>query len=310
MKKTACLLVLLMLIMASGCTNFSRADSPAQPNPVTNTAPESPLEAKEPSPAEPPDSGDTSTEAPLSPDSGTSPGTPASQPAAQSAAAKSWYFKPNNNHETPQVDAAVHPMAQESTVYYALPQNAPKIYLTFDEGYEQGYTGQILDILKEYNVPAVFFITGHYLKSQPDLVKRMVAEGHQVANHTYNHPDLSQVSRERFDKELEQLEQEFQQLTGSKMAPFLRPPMGNYSLTTLQWAKERNYKTVFWSMAFHDWDPNNQPGADYSHRHVTEHIHPGAVILLHAVSESNTQALPRIIEDLRAAGYEFAPLPE
>lgn len=301
MKKTACLLVvlILMIIMSSGCINFSQADSPTQQNPADKNLQEQP-------PAEevPPSS------VPSAPAVAAPADTPASQPDAVPAVSKSWYFKPNQNHETPQVDAGVLPFSQEGTVYYALPQNAPQIYLTFDEGYEQGYTGQILDTLKKYNVPAVFFITGHYLTSQPELVKRMVAEGHQVANHTYNHPDLAQVSKERFDKELGQLEQEFEELTGSTMAPFLRPPMGNYSLTTLQWAKERNYKTVFWSMAFRDWDPNDQPGADFSHRYVTEHIHPGAVILLHAVSESNTQALPRIIEDLRAAGYEFAPLPQ
>lgn len=299
MKKTACLIILLMIFTVNGCINSSRADSPAHLNsdPQIVQEPSSPA-VELPSPEEPSAASDTPTEAPVS------------QPAVVSAASKSWYFKPNNNHETPQVDAEVQPLAQEGTVYYALPQNAPQIYLTFDEGYEQGYTGQILDTLKEYNVPAVFFITGHYLTSQPELVKRMVAEGHQVANHTYHHPDLAEVSKERFDKELDQLEQEFEQLTGAAMAPFLRPPMGNYSLTTLQWAKERNYKTVFWSMAFRDWDPNEQPGADFSHRYVTEHIHPGAIILLHAVSESNTQALPRIIEDLRKAGYEFAPLPK
>ncbi len=298
MKKTACLLVLVMII-ASGCLNFSQANSVPDENPPDKTI-EEPSVAEEPSSQPvPPDSVDEESVDPS-----------ASHPDPVPAVSKSWYFMPNNNHTTPQVDPEVQRLAQDGSVYYALPQNAPHIYLTFDEGYEQGYTPQILDTLKEYQVPAVFFITGHYLKSQPDLVKRMVAEGHQVANHTYNHPDLSQVSKERFNQELDQLAQEFQQLTGSTMAPFLRPPMGNYSLTTLQWAKERNYKTVFWSMAFRDWDPNDQPGADFSHQYVIEHIHPGAVILLHAVSESNTQALPRIIEDLRAAGYVFAPLPE
>ncbi|HOB11649.1 MAG TPA: polysaccharide deacetylase family protein [Syntrophomonadaceae bacterium] len=307
MKKTICLLVLLLIVMSSGCFNPSQADSEPHHNLATQTTPEPSPDTEvpsEPAPSAPADV--TSDVTPV-----VNPGdSPASQTDTIPAVSKSWYFKPNQNHETPQVNNEIQPLALEGTVYYALPQNAPQIYLTFDEGYEQGYTGQILDILKEHNVPAVFFITGHYLKSQPDLIKRMVAEGHQVANHTYNHPDLSKVSKERFDKELDQLEQEFEQLTGSTMAPFLRPPMGNYSLTTLQWAKERNYKTVFWSMAFHDWDPNDQPGADFSHRYVTEHIHPGAIILLHAVSESNTQALPRIIEDLRAAGYVFAPLPE
>ncbi|NLB18944.1 MAG: polysaccharide deacetylase family protein [Syntrophomonadaceae bacterium] len=294
-KLTLLILLLFMLFIISGCDQTSQVDSDLNQIPDQTS--------EEPAPQEP------TAEIPTTP-AAVTPAETTPQPDAVPADSKSWYFKPNQDHHTPQIDAQVQQMANDGAFYYALPQKAPQVYLTFDEGYEQGYTGQILDTLKQYQVPAVFFIAGHYLTSQPDLVSRMVAEGHQVANHTYNHPDLSKVSQERFDQELNQLEEEFTSLTDSTMAPFLRPPMGNYSLESLQWAKDRNYTTVFWSMAFHDWDPNDQPGADFSHQYVVEHVHPGAIILLHAVSESNTQALPRIIVDLRATGYEFALLPQ
>lgn len=309
MKKLTMLILLLMLfIIISGCDQTSQTDPWVNQIPDQTAVDPVPQEPTEETPTTPTAASPTETDPPQ-PDT-VNTETITGQSDTLSTASKSWYFKPNLDHQTPQIDIQVQQMAADGAVYYALPQNAPQVYLTFDEGYELGYTGQILDTLKQYQVPAVFFITGHYLTSQPDLVKRMVAEGHQVANHTYNHPDLSKVSQERFEQELKQLEEEFASLTGSTMAPFLRPPMGNYSLTSLQWAQERNYTTVFWSMAFHDWDPNDQPGADFSHRYVVDHIHPGAIILLHAVSESNTQALPQIIEDLRTAGYEFTPLPQ
>jgi peptidoglycan-N-acetylmuramic acid deacetylase len=303
MKKLTILITILLLFTASGCSRTSgQADSPVSQ--IPDQAVTEPI-------AEEPALNDVVPQDQTTPEDEAPDETTANQqPEAVTVDSKSWYFKPNLDHQTPQIDGTVQQLAEEGAFYYALPKNAPQVYLTFDEGYEQGYTGQILDILKEHQVPAVFFITGHYLTSQPDLVNRMVADGHQVANHTYNHPDLSQVSKERFQEEVSQLEREFTALTGSAIAPFLRPPMGNYSTASLQWAKEFNYTTVFWSMAFHDWDPQNQPGADFSYRYVMDHIHPGAIILLHAVSESNTQALPQIIEDVRAAGYEFAPLPQ
>lgn len=234
-----------------------------------------------------------------------------SEPAASdSLSGMSWYLKTNLEHSTPAVDNEVLTLLQNQKAHYVYPRNGQQIYLTFDEGYELGYTHQILDILASQDVKATFFITGHYLKSQPDLVKRMVAEGHQVANHTYHHPDLSKVSQDKFQQEISQLDQEFQTLTGTVLAKFLRPPMGNYSASSLSWADDMGYTTIFWSLAFHDWDPQDQPGRDYSLNYVREHIHPGAVILLHAVSESNTQALPDIIAALRQDGYEFSLLPQ
>lgn len=217
----------------------------------------------------------------------------------------SWYLRPNLEHTTPEVPTNVKEMLETYHSFYVLPSDN-KIYLTFDEGYELGYTPQILDILRDNNVKATFFITGHYLKSQPDLVIRMVNEGHMVANHTVNHPNLATVTPEKLAEEILKLDEDFTNLTGTKMGKYIRPPAGNYSQASLKATDELGYKTVFWSLAFNDWDPNKQPGRDYSYKYVTEHIHPGAVILLHAVSASNTEALPDIIMELQKEGYLFA----
>lgn len=218
----------------------------------------------------------------------------------------SWYLRPNLDHRTPEGPTNSQALLNEYQAFYVLPDAGNKIYLTFDEGYELGYTPQILDILQANNVKATFFITGHYLKSQPDLVKRMVNEGHMVANHTWNHPNLAKVTPEKLREEISILETEFNTLTGTNMPRYIRPPEGAYSETSLKLTSELGYKTVFWSLAFHDWDPNNQPGRDYSYQYVLDHIHPGAVILLHAVSESNTEALNDIIVDLQKEGYIFS----
>lgn len=217
----------------------------------------------------------------------------------------SWYLRPNLEHTTPGVPADVVEILQRNAGFYVLP-SSNKIYLTFDEGYELGYTPQILDTLKAYNVKATFFITGHYLKSQPDLVLRMVNEGHTVANHTVNHPNLATVSTEKLADEILSLDEDFNKLTGTQMGKYIRPPAGNYSEASLKATSEIGYKTVFWSLAFNDWDPNNQPGREFSYNYVVDHIHPGAVILLHAVSASNTEALADIITDLQKSGYVFS----
>jgi peptidoglycan-N-acetylmuramic acid deacetylase len=224
-------------------------------------------------------------------------------PAVPSA---SWWFTRNQNHQIPAVNQDTKTLLAANNAFYVLPNNQNKIYLTFDEGYELGYTSTILDTLDRHHVKAAFFITGQYIKTQPDLVRRMQASGHLVGNHTWNHPDLPTLSQNSFNQEILSLEQKYLEVTGTPMARYLRPPMGNYSSTTLQWTNALGYKTVFWSMAFADWDPNQQPGAEFSYQHVIANIHPGAVILLHAVSKSNTEALDRIITELTRQGYVFS----
>jgi peptidoglycan-N-acetylmuramic acid deacetylase len=278
-------LILIILAVFPGC-KYQKAN-PSVPNPSQVNVP--PQELPQPAPAVTP---------------------PAVNPANNlpSAQAKSfsWWFTRNQQHQTPSINKDVAQMLAENNGFYILPNNSKKIYLTFDEGYELAYTPTILDILDRKQVKAAFFITGQFIQTQPELVKRMQESGHLVCNHTWNHADLPTLSQDKFNQEIKSLEHKYSELTGSQMAPYLRPPMGNYSATTLKWAKDLGYTSVFWSIAFEDWDPNKQPGTEYSYKHLMDNIHPGAVILLHAVSKSDTEALEKIISDLQAQGYVFS----
>ena len=185
---------------------------------------------------------------------------------------------------------------------------AKDLYLTFDNGYENGFTPAILDVLRDKKVPAIFFLTGHYVLSKPELVKRMAAEGHLIGNHSWSHPDMTQVSDGKIREELAKVKASVTELTGVPKMAFVRPPRGIFSERVLRICAEEGYSNVFWSVAYKDWDPNEQRGADYAYRQVMAQLHPGAVILLHSVSRDNTQALARIIDDARKQGYEFKSL--
>ncbi len=184
------------------------------------------------------------------------------------------------------------------------------VYLTFDEGYENGYTDDILDTLKEKNVKAAFFITMPYLKKHTDLVARMVDEGHTVGNHTVNHPSLPSLSDdEKVKEELRGLAMAFSDIFGKEMHYF-RPPMGEYSDRTLRITKDMGYTNVFWSFAYADWDRNKSRGKEYAFNKVMAGLHDGAVLLLHAVSKDNAEALPDIIDGIQKQGYTFRTLDE
>jgi peptidoglycan-N-acetylmuramic acid deacetylase len=183
-----------------------------------------------------------------------------------------------------------------------------ELYLTFDNGYENGYTARILDILKEKQVPAAFFVTGHYVKDQPDLLKRMASEGHVIGNHSWSHPDMSGISESRMKIELEKVRAEVEKLTSQKEMRYLRPPRGIFSDQVLAVSRELGYTSVFWSVAYKDWDTKQQHGWQYAYDHVMAQLHPGAVILLHSVSKDNAEALAKIIDDMRGQGYIFKSL--
>lgn len=217
-----------------------------------------------------------------------------------------FWFRRNTAHTQPTVGLSQALRAKYDCIVLG-PKEGKYVYLTFDEGYEQGFTPRILDVLKEESVPAAFFITGLYARSQPGLVKRMAEEGHVVANHTVSHPSMPSLTLEQLKSEILDLDDMIEKLIGQRSV-FFRPPMGHYSEYTLAVAHALGYRTVFWSMAYADWYVDNQPGADYAYNHVIENIHPGAVILLHAVSQSNTEALPAIIRELKSQGYEFRSL--
>ena len=186
-----------------------------------------------------------------------------------------------------------------------------RIYLTFDAGYENGCTAQILDVLKAREVPAAFFVVGNYLQTAPELVQRMADEGHLVGNHTEHHWDMSRIAdRETFRKELETVEEQYRELTGQEMEKFYRPPQGVYSEENLRMAKELGYKTVFWSLAYVDWYQDDQPTAEQAFSKLIPRIHPGAVVLLHSTSQTNAAILDELIGKWEALGYRFGRLEE
>lgn len=220
----------------------------------------------------------------------------------------SWSMIRKKNHLPPGFEAKQVELAEKYKAIYLGDTCKKIIYLTFDEGYENGYTPKILDILKKHNVKAAFFITMPYLQKQFDLVDRMVKEGHIVGNHTVNHLSLPGILDDnKLENEILKLDMMFKEKTGQDMK-YLRPPMGEYSERTLKVSRDLGYTNVFWSFAYADWDTNNQKGADFAYKMVMDNVHNGAVMLLHAVSKDNADALDRIITDLKAQGYSFGSL--
>ena len=185
------------------------------------------------------------------------------------------------------------------------------IYLTFDAGYENGCTAQILDALKAHDAPAAFFVVGNYLETAPELVQRMADEGHIVGNHTWHHYDMSRISdRATFQSELDMVAEKYQELTGQTMQRFYRPPQGIYSEENLKMAQEMGYHTVFWSLAYVDWMQDAQPTADEAFSKLLTRIHPGAIVLLHSTSATNAAILDELLTRWEQMGYQFGRLEE
>jgi len=193
--------------------------------------------------------------------------------------------------------------------YFMGCQNDKVMYLTFDAGYEIDLTAGILDTLKKHEVPAAFFLVGNYVRDYPDLIRRMVSEGHIVANHTMTHPDMSKISsKDAFAKELAQVEEIYKNVTGSEIPHFYRPPKGIYSEANLKHAQELGYKTIFWSVAYMDWDEKNQPTKEQAFDKLLPRAHNGAVILLHNTSKTNALILDELLTKYKEMGYRFESL--
>ena len=189
--------------------------------------------------------------------------------------------------------------------------NEKVLYLTFDAGYENGCTAKILDTLKEKQVPAAFFLVGNYIRQSPDLVRRMVAEGHTVGNHTMHHYDMSRLSdKAAFSKELTDLEALYKETIGQELPKFYRPPQGIYSEENLKMAQELGYKTLFWSLAYVDWNNDAQPTKEAAFAKLLPRTHNGAVVLLHSTSKTNAEILGELIDKWKEAGYRFGTLEE
>ena len=229
---------------------------------------------------------------------------------AMAVSAGSWGLSFQEEGKPPVGNTSPSALAAYDAAFLGNPEE-PVLYLTFDAGYENGCTAQILDTLRAHQVPAAFFLVGHYLEQNPELVCRMVDEGHTVGNHTWSHPDMSRITdKAAFSRELQQLEDQYREITGQALPKYYRPPQGTYSEDNLKLAKELGYKTVFWSLAYADWDNDNQPTAEAAFAKLLPRTHNGAVILLHATSTTNAAILDALLTRWEDMGYRFAPISE
>lgn len=222
----------------------------------------------------------------------------------------SWGLSFQEEGKAPVID--VDPSELESLGgYYLGDTTKKKIYITFDAGFENGNTPKILDALKKHKVKATFFLVGNYLETCPDLVKRMVEEGHTVGNHTYHHKDMDGITtEEEFLKELQDLENKFKEITGTDLDKFYRPPQGKYCKEQLTWAKDQGYKTIFWSLAYVDWYEDKQPSREEALEKLTGRVHPGSIVLLHSTSDTNGNIMDELLTEWEKMGYSFGSLDE
>ncbi len=226
-----------------------------------------------------------------------------------------WYCTRRRDHTQPIAPTDIVWVEQYGGVYldhaHGDADTEKVAYLTFDAGYENGNVERILDTLRDRHVPGAFFILGNLVERNGDLVRRMVDEGHTVANHTFHHPDMTRcTSRDVFIAELTALEEAYQKLTGQPMAKFYRPPEGRFDRRTMEWAQEAGYTTVFWSFAYADWDNDRQPDPAAAREKILANLHNGAVILLHPTSATNAAILGDVIDTMLADGWRFGQLDE
>ncbi len=218
-----------------------------------------------------------------------------------------WGIQRKNNHEQPNLGAKNVELINK---YNGIALGNPEkkyIYLTFDLGYEAGYTEKILDALKENNVQGTFFITAHYVNTQPNLVQRMIDEGHIIGNHTVNHKSMPSLTEEEIKKETMDLHQVIFKKYGYEMK-YIRPPKGEFSERTLKITENLGYKNVMWSFAYVDWDEKNQPSKEEAMKKIIDNLHNGEVMLLHATSKTNADIMNEVIKKIQEEGYEFRSL--
>lgn len=218
-----------------------------------------------------------------------------------------WWLVRSKDHSTPRVNEDLKFDLKDYDAYYVGDTSSKVLYLTFDEGYEKGYTPKILDVLKAKDVKAIFFVTSPYVSGNPDLIKRMVDEGHIVANHSNHHPSMPTYTSDpnKFANEFNDVASKYEAIIGKPMVKLFRPPMGHYSEKSLAMTKDLGYKTIFWSSAYADFDVNKQPSHETAKKILLNNLHNGSIILLHAVSKTNSEVLGEIIDGSRQMGYTF-----
>lgn len=218
-----------------------------------------------------------------------------------------WGFKRNDEHSQPEIGIYAQEIA-ETDSYYVGSNEEKVVYLTFDAGYDNGILPQILDILAEKEVKATVFVTGDFITRESCLLLRMAYEGHTIGNHTWSHKDITKISDLELETELKKVEDAYTTLTGQRLIKLFRPPAGQFNRDALLKVKKKGYKTIFWSLAYKDWETDRQKSADYAYEQVMSNLHNGAIILLHTVSSANLEALPRIIDGIRNEGYQIKNL--
>lgn len=221
-----------------------------------------------------------------------------------------WYFKSRGENQRPEILGGSDIAANHGALYIG-PENEKTVYLTFDAGYSNENVEKTLDVLREYNISAAFFILPGIIKNSPETVKRMDSEGHLVCNHTTSHGDMAKVTNiTDFKNELEGVESLYKETFGVEMEKYFRPPEGSFSVKTLEFCKELGYTPVFWSFAYADWDNAKQPDPEKAKAKILSQIHNGAVILLHPTSKTNADILNEVITELKSQGYSFGTLDE
>lgn len=223
------------------------------------------------------------------------------------AASYGWGFKKNKDHQCPNIGIYASEIEGTSS-YYVGNTNEKTIYLTFDAGYDNGVLPGILDVLKSKNLQCTFFVTGDFIKRESELLLRMVNEGHIIGNHTWSHKHITTLSFEALEAEIKKVEDAYTNLTQKEMIKFFRPPAGEFNRESLLNVQKLGYSTIFWSLAYQDWEANKQRGGEYAYKSVMDYLHNGAIILMHTVSKDNLDALPRIIDDIRYQGYTIENL--
>ena len=231
---------------------------------------------------------------------------PVSGPVLSSS--ENWGLSFPEEGTLPTANASIEELKQYDA-YYAQDTDEKILYLTFDCGYENGATPAILDALKKHQAPAAFFVVGNFVRDNPDLIRRMTEEGHTVANHTLSHPDMSKISSvENFQKELSGVESLYKEITGTDMIKYYRPPQGIYSTENLKMAQQLGYQTFFWSLAYVDWQQDDQPTHEEAFDKLLSRVHPGAVVLLHNTSKTNGEIMDELLSKWEEMGYTFRPL--
>jgi len=222
----------------------------------------------------------------------------------------SWYFKPAKNHEQPAFDIDLNDLKTYDA--YAMGNKDDKvIYLTFDFGYENGNVKKCLDALNKNNVKGAFFILENVIRTNPELIKEMIETGHIIANHTMKHKNMCNIADfAEYSKEIAGLEKLYEETTGRKLSNFYRPPKGEFTKQNLEYNQKLGYKTIFWSLAYKDWDENGQPGKTETINKILSRTHNGAVVLLHPTSSTNAAILDTLIHEWKKSGYKFATLDE